>query len=210
MPTNTLTLSATTESADLDEAVAIFAAVRPRLHAIAARILHNRDEADDIVQEAWLRWQFCDRAAVQNPTAFLVTMTTRLAINSLNSARSRREYYVGDWLVEPVDPDDDPTMAPEHDEALKHGVHYLLEHLSSVERAAFVLRHALEYPYDKIAALLHLSEANTRQIVSRAGRRLDAGVKRTVDQFDERRLVNAFAAAARHGEVGALEQLFAA
>jgi RNA polymerase sigma-70 factor (ECF subfamily) len=210
MPANTPMPTATIVDTELDEAVAVFAEVRPRLHAIAARILHNDDEADDIVQDAWLRWQFCDRAAVENPTAFLVTMTKRLAINSLNSARSRREYYVGDWLTEPVDPDDGPTMVPEHDEALEHGVHYLLEHLSSVERAAFVLRQALEYPYEKIASILHLSEANTRQIVSRAGRRLNVGGDRAVDQVEERRLVSAFAAAARRGELDVLEQLLAA
>lgn len=197
-------------AADLDEAAAVFADVRAKLHTAAARVLHNREEAHDIVQEAWLRWQSCDRARVRNPTAFLVTTTIRLAINSLQSARSRREICVGDWTSEAADTDEDPTVGPERDAALEQCCRTLLERLSPIERAAFVLRHALDYPYPRIAAILQHSEANTRQIVNRAGKRVRAEGHRMVSPSDQRRLVTAFAAAARRGDVAELELFFAA
>ena len=95
---------------DLEEAVAVFTSVRPRLFGIAYRMLASATEAEDLVQEVWLRWQTCDRATVLNPAAFLATTTTRLAINALQSARVRRETYIGPWLPKPVDTSADPYL----------------------------------------------------------------------------------------------------
>jgi RNA polymerase sigma-70 factor (ECF subfamily) len=160
--------------ADLEAAVAEFDQVRPRLVRIAARILGSWTDAEDIVQDAWLRWQACDRTAVSSPTAFLVTTTTRLAITAATSARARHETSVGGWLTEPVDAADAPALRVERTEALELGF-VLLRRLLPTERAAYVLRHAFDYPYPLISEILHTSEANARQLVSRAGKRLASG-----------------------------------
>jgi RNA polymerase sigma-70 factor (ECF subfamily) len=194
----------------LDEAVKAFAEVRPRLLGIAYRVLGSAVEAEDVVQEAWLRWQMCDRTMVRNPTAFLVTATTRLAINAAQSARVRRESYVGRWLPEPVDTRHDPTMGAERDEALELGILLLLERLSPTERAAYVLRQAFDYSYADVAAILQLTEVNARQLVSRAGKRITAERRWPVAPADQQRLMHAFVAAARRGDMAALEDLFAA
>ena len=109
-------------AADLD----VFEAVRPRLFGIAYRMLGTRHEAEEIVQEAWLRWQGTDRGAVREPAAFLATATTRLAINEAQSARARRETYIGPWLPEPVDTGADPLLGAVTGEALELGVLMLL------------------------------------------------------------------------------------
>jgi RNA polymerase sigma-70 factor (ECF subfamily) len=192
---------------DLDLVAAEFAALRPRLLGIAHRILGRRAEAEDVVQDAWLRWQTCDRSNVANPTAFLVTTTTRLAINVAQSARVRRESSVGDWLPEPLDPDDDPAAGAERSDSLARGILLLLQRLSPAERAALVLRAAFDYPYPQIARVLDLSEANARQHVSRAGKRLTSGRRRSADRAEHLRLVHAFESAARHGDVAVLEDV---
>jgi RNA polymerase sigma-70 factor (ECF subfamily) len=155
-----------------DDGTAAFAAVRSRLLAIAHRILRRWSDAEDVVQDAWVRWQLYDRAAVANPTAFLVTTTTRLAINATQTARARREACVGHWLPELAAAADDPARDAEHREALAHGVVELLECLAPPERAAFVLREAFEYPYPEIADILKTSEANARQLGCRARKHL--------------------------------------
>jgi RNA polymerase sigma-70 factor (ECF subfamily) len=187
--------------------VSDFVRVRPRLVGTAHRILGSWTEAEDIVQDAWLRWQTYDRTTVLNATAFLVTTTTRLAINAARSARARREAYVGHWLPEPVATSDDPALGVERSEALEHGILLLLQRLSPTERAAYVLRHAFDYPYPQIAAMLRLTEANVRQLVSRAGHHIAAGPCHPTSRAEQERLVHAFVAAARHGEVAALERL---
>jgi RNA polymerase sigma-70 factor (ECF subfamily) len=192
----------------LDDATSVFAEVRPRLFGIAYRMLGSWTEAEDIVQDVWLRWQGCDRSAVLNATAFLVTTTTRLAINSATSARARHESYVGRWLSEPVDPSDNPELGAERGEALELGVLLLLEKLSATERAAYVLREAFDYPYSKIAGFLQLTEVNARQLVSRAGKKVVAGRRKSVGSAQQRRLLSAFLAAARAGEFVALEEVF--
>ena len=98
---------------DLEEATAVFMSVRPRMFGIAYRMLGSASEAEDLLQEAWVRWQTYDRSTVVNPAAFLATMTTRLAINALDSARVRRETYIGPWLPEPVDTSADPYLGAE-------------------------------------------------------------------------------------------------
>ena len=121
---------------NLDDALAVFQSVRRRLFGIAYRMLGSASEAEDIVQDAWLRWQGTDRSVVQDPAAFLATTTTRLAINSLQSARARRETYIGPWLPEPVDTSQDPTLGAERTEALGYAVLVMLERLTSWRAAA--------------------------------------------------------------------------
>jgi RNA polymerase sigma-70 factor (ECF subfamily) len=155
----------------LDHLGAEFGRLRPRLVGIARRILRNPSEAEDVVQEAWLRWQACDRTRVLDPAAFLVTTTARLAINVTQSARSRRETPVDRWALEPVDPKDDPATAVERRDELEQSLRLLEQRLSGAERTAYVLRQAYDLPYAEIAARLRTSEANARQHVSRAGKR---------------------------------------
>ena len=195
---------------DLEQAAAVFTSVRPRLFGIAYRMLSSAAEAEDLVQEVWLRWQTCDRAAVLNPGAFLATTTTRLAINALQSARVRRETYIGPWLPEPVDTSADPYLGAERGEALEFAALMLMEKLTSNERAAYVLREAFDYPYAQIADILQSTEPAVRQLVSRARKHV-AGERRTpVTAAAQKELLTTFIAAARTGDVSALERLFAA
>jgi RNA polymerase sigma-70 factor (ECF subfamily) len=194
---------------DLDHASAVFAEVRPRLFGIAYRMLGSAAEAEDLVQDVWLRWQTYDRA-VADPAAFLATTTTRLAINVLKSARVRRETYVGPWLPEPVDTGADPHLGAERGEALNLAVLMLLERLSPTERAAYVLREAFDYPYPQIAAIVQVGEAAARQLVSRARKHLRSERRAPVTGAEQRRLLAAFVAAARAGDLAALEEILAA
>ncbi|MBT2416903.1 RNA polymerase sigma factor SigJ [Streptomyces sp. ISL-22] len=194
----------------LDEAADAFQRLRPRLFGIAYRVLGSVSEAEDVVQDVWVRWQGADRGAVLDPGAFLAKITTRLAINVAQSARVRRAAYVGPWLPEPVDTGVDPQVGAERGEALELAVLLVLEKLNPVERAAYVLREAFDYPYEDIAGMLGLSQTNTRQIVSRARKRLSAERRAPVDTAEHRRLVEAFVAAARHGDVAALEEVLSA
>jgi RNA polymerase sigma-70 factor (ECF subfamily) len=203
--------TATRSSSDLVEAATSgFLDLRPRLLSIAHRILGSWTEAEDVVQDAWIRWQTYDRRTVLNPTAFLVTTTSRLAINAAQSARARRESSVGQWLSEPVDPSDDLALGAERREAVELGILLLLQRLSPTERATYVLRQAFDYPYSRIAETLRISEANARQHVSRAGKHLADEHRQTASRAEQRRLLHAFAAAARQGDVAQLEDLFAA
>ncbi|NJP29922.1 RNA polymerase sigma-70 factor [Microbispora sp. SCL1-1] len=195
---------------DLDEAAATFESLRPRLFGIAYRILSSATEAEDLLQDVWLRWQAYDRDTVADPGAFLATVTTRLAINALQSARVRRETYVGPWLPEPVDTGNDPHLGAERGEALSFAVLLLLEKLSPTERAAYVLREAFDYPYRRIAEIIEASEAAVRQLVSRARKRIVSERRNPVTRDEQRRLLTAFVAAARVGDLAKLEELLAA
>ncbi len=183
------------------DSLAEFIKVRPRLFGIAYRMLGSAAEAEDIVQDVWLRWQVTDRSVVLDPPAFLATTTTRLAINLAQSARSRHETYVGPWLPEPVDTSTDPQLGAERGEALEFAVLLLLEKLSPTERAAYVLREAFDYPYRQIAEILQLEEANTRQLVARARQHITEGRRAPVSSAEQRRLLEAFIAAAQKGEL---------
>ena len=137
---------------DLAHAAKTFTAVRPRLFGIAYRMLSSSSDAEDVVQEAWMRWQnYEGRSTINDPAAFLATMTTRLSINVLQSAHARRETYIGPWLPEPVDTSSDPALGAERGEALGFAVLLLLEKLTPTERAAYILREAFDYPYPEIA-----------------------------------------------------------
>src|SRR4051794_27719310 len=176
----------------LDAAAIVFGQARSRLFGIAYRILGSVAEAEDIVQEAWLRWQETDRSVVRNPDGFLTTVTTRLALNTLDSARARREQYVGSWLPEPVETSSDPTLGAETAEALDAAVLVLMERLSPEHRAAYVLREAFAYPYDEIAEILETSGANARQLVSRAKKHVHSARSEPVDPARHRALLEAF------------------
>jgi len=171
-------LSVVTDDTD----VASFQVVRRRLFGIAYRVLGSANDADDVVQDAWIRWQGTDRSEIRDPAGFLITMTTRLALTAGQSARARREISCGPLETDAVDLGDDPSRVAEQDDALEHALLELLEKLSATERAAYVLREAFDYPHRAIAELLGLSEANVRQIVTRARVRLRGARRRMVDE----------------------------
>ena len=170
-----LTHRVTTSS---DDGLSAFLSVRPRLFGIAYRMLGSAADAEDIVQDVWVRWQTTDRSVVRSAVAFLATTTIRLAINVMQSARWRRETYLGPWQPEPVDTSADPGLGVERGEALELAVLILMEKLSPAERAAYVLREAFDYAYRDIADTLRLQEANARQLVSRARQHMANGRRR--------------------------------
>ena len=192
-----------------DNGLSAFLGARPRLFAIAYRMLGSAAEAEDIVQDVWVRWQTADRSPVRNSLAFLVAATTRLAINVLHSARARRETCAGSWLPDLVDTTSDPGLEAERGEALNSAVLLLLEKLLPTERAAYVLREAFNYPHREIAAILRVGEANARQLVTRAREHVSGGRRAPVSPAEQRRLLNAFVTAARTGDLARLESLFA-
>jgi RNA polymerase sigma-70 factor, ECF subfamily len=184
-----------------------FQEVRPRLFGIAYRMLGSAAEADDVVQETWLRWHRSDRSTVRDAAAFLATTTTRLALNVLQSARARRETCAARAFPERFDPSDDPALVAERGEALALALGALLARLSPAERAAYLLREAFDYPHRQIAQVLGVSEANARQLVARARLHLAGEPRRPVGAGELRRLVEAFARAAETGELAPLERL---
>jgi RNA polymerase sigma-70 factor (ECF subfamily) len=194
---------------ELDGVLTEFTQVRPRLFGIAYRMLGSVADAEDILQDAWVKWQAYDRATVRDSAAFLVTMTTRLAINATQTARARRESYVGPWLPEPIDTSADPLLGAERAEALEVAVLVLLEKLSPTERAAFVLREAFDYPYGRVADVLGTTEVSARKLVSRARRHIAEQRRKSVGVDEQRSLLTAFVRAAQAGDFDELEALFA-
>jgi RNA polymerase sigma-70 factor (ECF subfamily) len=158
----------------LEDAAATFLAFQDRLHSIAFRILDDGAAAEDIVQDAWLRWQTCDRSVVLDPPAFLTTTTKRLCLNALQSARARHETHISARLPDPMDPGADPHRRVEQREALELAALALLKRLSAPERAAYVLREAFDYSYAEVADVVEVTQANARQLVSRARKHLAA------------------------------------
>ena len=207
-----MTSSTVDDSSDagMESAIGAFNESRPRLFGIAYRMLGSVAEAEDIVQEAWLRWQRTDRTVVHNPAGFLTTVTTRLALNTAESARVRREQYVGPWLPEPVDTSADPSLGAEKAEALESAMLVLLEKVRPDQRAAYVLREAFDYTYDQIAEILDTTSVNARQLVSRAKKSVQSDRRDAVDPARHRALLEAFVAAARDGDVKRLEQVLSA
>lgn len=188
-----------------------FEQVRPRLFRVAYRIVGNRHEAEELVQDVWERWQRTDRAAVADPGAFLVTAVSRLAINVLQSARRRHETAAGPWLsVDRATDGVDPQAQAEHQEAFDSAVRLLLERLSPAERATYVLREGFEYPYREIAATLRIAAPNARQLVKRARDRLSSDRRHPVTPAAHSRLRHALVSASRAGELAGLEQLLTA
>jgi RNA polymerase sigma-70 factor (ECF subfamily) len=196
-------------TSDHDEALSAFSNVRSRLFGIAYRMVRSAAEAEDIVQYVWLRWQCTNRRAVENPPAFLATTTTRLCINLVQAARSRRETYIGICLPELVDTSGDPGLHAERGEALRLAVLAVLEKLSPRERAAYILHEAFDYSCRQIADILQMQEANIRQLVSRARKHLADGRRIPVSLKEQRRFKEAFIVAAQNGEMAGLEDLLA-
>ncbi|WP_234543915.1 RNA polymerase sigma-70 factor [Streptomyces shenzhenensis] len=188
-----------------------FEAARPRLAAIAYRLLGSATEAEDVVQEAYLRWQAADTARIEVPEAWLTKVLTNLCLNQLTSARARRETYVGQWLPEPLlagDPLLGPADTAERRESVSYAVLVLLERLTPVERAVYVLREAFDYPHRDIARILDLTEAASQQILHRARKHVADGRARTeVDEAAARRIIEEFLAAATSGRTEPLVQL---
>ncbi|GAB3469310.1 RNA polymerase sigma-70 factor [Massilia terrae] len=190
----------------------IFAELRPRLFSIAYRMLGIRAEAEDVVQDAWLRWNASSKDDLQSPEAWLVTIVTRLSIDRLRAARSEREAYTGFWLPEPlVDVDEQtPERLAEQASDLSLALMWVLERLSPEERAAFVLRQAFDEDYADVAATLGKSEAACRQLVHRAAERVRQERTRfEVPRAAHKALVDKFIHAARAGDRPAMMALFA-
>jgi RNA polymerase sigma-70 factor (ECF subfamily) len=189
--------------------------LRPVSFAIAYRMLGSVSEAEDVVQEALLRMHRALDAGEQiaSPRAFVATITTRLAINELRSARARRETYVGEWLPEPILTDgiDDPARQAELADSLSVAMLVLLESLSPEQRAVLLLHDVFDYPYPEIAGIVGKSEANVRQLATRARRHVDERRPRFRTTREERdELAARFFAAARQGDFAGLEALLAA
>ncbi|MEU3500064.1 RNA polymerase sigma factor SigJ [Streptomyces hundungensis] len=191
-----------------------FEAARPRLEAIAYRLLGSASEAEDAVQETFLRWQASAVEQVEVPEAWLTKVLTHLCLNQLTSARARRETYVGQWLPEPLlagDPMLGPADTVEQRESVSYAVLALLERLSPNERAVYVLREAFGYPHREIAEVLDLTEAASQQIFHRAKKHVAEGKPRAeVDAAAARRIVEEFLAAATSGRTEPLVRLLTA
>jgi len=181
----------------------VFETHRPRLMALAYRLLGSRSDAEEIVQDAWLRWHQADRDAIRDPEGWLVTTTTRLGIDRLRLARTEREVYPGPWLPEPLTVDDSPGPEQQADVAGQVSLAYLalLEKLGPEERAAFLLKDVFDYDYAQISELLGQTEANCRQMVSRARTRVQAERPRFIVAADtHRRLLESFMHAMQRGD----------
>src|SRR3954454_1301427 len=193
--------------ADVDR----FEAARARLAAIAYRLLGSAGEAEDAVQETFLRWQAADVDRVEVADAWLTKVFTNICLNRLTSARARRETYVGRWLPEPLlagDPLLGPAETAEQRESVSYAVLTLMERLSPNERAVYVLREAFDYPHREIAEILDITEAACQQIFHRAKKHLADGKARTeVDEASARRIVEEFLAAATSGQIEPLVRL---
>lgn len=184
-----------------------FEAVRPRLMGLAYRLLGSRSDAEDVVQEAWLRWHQADRSAIRDAEGWLVTATTRLGIDRLRSARSERAAYSGPWLPEPLTIDEGPGPEDQADVSSQVSLAFLalLEKLGPEERAAFLLREVFDYDYAQVAKLLGQGEANCRQMVHRARTRLQAERPRfTVTPDRHRQLLERFMQAVQRGDQTAI------
>lgn len=183
---------------------------RHHLFGVAYRMLGSVAEAEDVLQEAWLRWSSAARADIQSPRGWLTTTVSRLAIDRLRSAQHRRETYVGPWLPEPlVAVDNDPADHAELADTLSLAFLTMLERLDPVERAAFLLREVFGHDYAEVASIVDRSEAACRQIVHRAKERLgpDRPVRFDPGPEEERRLVDSFLTAAFNGDLDALHEV---
>ncbi|MER5516779.1 RNA polymerase sigma-70 factor [Streptomyces sp. NPDC002763] len=190
-----------------------FTSHRPRMFSLAYRLLGSAEEAEDTVQDAYLRWGCADRAAIEHSGAWLARIVTNLCINRLTSARVQREQYAGPWLPEPVFTEDGtlgPMESAEQRDAVSTALLVLLERLTPTERAVYVLREAFAYSYRDIAGVIDLSEANCRQLYRRAEQRVAAARTRFEPAGGRQRaLVESFVAAAREGDLAGLEKLLA-
>ena len=195
-----------------DPGAVVFAVERPRLIGLAYRLLGSLADADDVVQDAWLRWDGADQAEVVNPAAWLTTTVSRLALDRLRARQRERDHYVGPWLPEPVaidsgaDPADEVVVA----DSLSLGFVHLLERLSPRERVAFVLTEVFAEPHRRAAEVLGANEVASRQLVSRARRKLaDETRPARTPLADVEPVVRAFALACAGGDTDALVRVLA-
>lgn len=179
----------------------LFEAASPRIRGLAYRMLGTLADADDIVQDTWLRWQAADGAHITNAEAWLVTAATRLCLDRLRSAARTREIYPGPWLPEPIVTDPSPESAAELSDSLTLAFMVLLHQLAPVERAVFVLADVFQVPYAEIAATVGRSPAACRQIASRARRRLKPDKEPYQSAAADRQLVNGLLRALASGDV---------
>ncbi|MFC4561019.1 RNA polymerase sigma-70 factor [Nocardiopsis mangrovi] len=203
---------------DAEDRAVEFEGLRPRLFSIAYRMLGSASEAEDAVQDAYLKWSAADASAIEVPAAWLTTVLTRLCLNRLTSARATRERYVGPWLPEPVltgaaaggGSGVGPLETAEQRDSVSLALLSLMERLTPVERAVFVLREAFAYPHSDIAGILDITPEGSRQLYRRARQRIAQDRRRF--EPSERRwhdVVEKFLDAARGGDIAALEQLLA-
>jgi len=190
--------------------LATFDQHRGLLFSIAYRMLSSVADAEDVLQETFIRWQQSSNDNVQSPKAFLVTITTRLCLTHLQSARVRREEYVGQWLPEPIvtGPEGDPAAFLQIDESISMAFLVLLERLTPIERAVFLLHEVFDFSYSEIAATLEQSEANCRQVLRRA--RLHVGEVRRrfkASAREQNDLLDRFLQATRNGDISGLMAL---
>ncbi len=197
-----------------DDLLREFEQQRPGLFGLAYRLLGSAQEAEDVVQEAYIRWSGVQRDAVAVPHAWLAKVVTNLALNRLTAARSQREQYIGPWLPEPVLTDHsavDPSAAAQLRDSVSYALLVLLERLTPAERAVFVLKEAFGYSHREIAEIVEVSEVNCRQLHRRARRRVEQPTSRfPADTRKLSALVEMFLAAAREGDVRLLEKTLAA
>ncbi|MGW4046723.1 RNA polymerase sigma-70 factor [Streptomyces sp. NPDC004721] len=203
------------EGVTIDSGTEVFEEHRPVLMGVAYRMLGRVADAEDVLQEAWLRWSTADRDAVREPRGYLVRVTTRLAIDRLRRIQARGESYIGPWLPEPLVTDLAGTVPDAEERAVladsvSLAVLVVLETLSPLERAVFVLREAFGYPYAEIAALLDRGEPAVRQLAGRARRHVGERRPRyEVDPAHRRDLTERFLAAAAGGDLDGLMSLLA-
>lgn len=190
-----------------DDGIELFEALRPRLVRLAYRMLSSKAEAEDIVQNAWLRWHGSDRSQVDNPEAFLSRIVTRLCLDEIKSARARRETYVGSWLPEPII---DIAQNGVDEDDLTLTLMMALERLSPLERAAFLLHDVFGLPLDEVAATLDREPTSARQLAVRARRHVQSARPRyPVEREEGDRIARAFFAASTSGDVAALQAMLA-
>lgn len=195
----------------MDSRTALFQHHRPRLFGLAYRMLGSPADAEDVLHDAWLRWHAQETDRLDDPEAWLVTVTTRLALDRLRRARTEREHYTGPWLPEPMPTDAErPEAEAERSETLSLSFLLLLERLSPEERAAFLLTEVFDYRHAEAAAILGIAEDACRQRVHRARTRLREGRPRfRVDAGTQRRLLQRFVAAMQRPDLASLRALFA-
>lgn len=188
----------------------VFEEHRSLLNGVAYRVLGSANDAEDVVQEAWLRWSGVDPTKVDDPRAYLVTVVSRVAIDRLRRAGSRRESYVGEWLPEPVSDLPDGAERAELADSVEFALMVVLETLSPLERAVFVLHEAFQLPYAQIAQVIGRSEATTRQLAKRARDHVrDRRPRFEADRAERRRITERFLRACLEGDLDGLKGLLA-
>ncbi|MGW0769976.1 RNA polymerase sigma-70 factor [Streptomyces sp. NPDC002676] len=193
-----------------DAALGVFTEHRRLLFGTAYRLLGSVADAEDVLQDAWLKWSLTDQGSVDNPRAYLVRTVTNLALNKLTSTRAKRESYVGPWLPEPLITSPDVAEEAELADSVSTAMLVVLESLSPVERAVFVLREAFGYPYADIAAILDRPDPTVRQIAHRARAHVQERRPRfRSDGAERREITERFLAACTGGDLNAMMELLA-